>query len=80
MRHARYYAPNGVEITARKLIWADRIAIAFWALTGGLIGLVYAGWGDPGAFKTFEQIAGVATFGLWFIARVLDFAVTGRVR
>lgn len=63
-----------------EMIWADRIAIAFWLMTGGLLGLVYANWGEPGAFKAFEEVAGAVTVSIWFIARVMDWTVTGRIR
>lgn len=63
-----------------RLIWADRWAIAFFMLTGGLLGLAYALWGDPGTFVICEKIAGSLTAVLWFFARVLDFAATGRIR
>lgn len=63
-----------------EMIWADRLAIAFWLMTGGLLGLVYANWGEPGAFKAFEEVAGVVTMAIWFIGRILDWAFTGRIR
>lgn len=77
---ARYYDPRGTEVPEPKLLWADRVAIALWLLTGGLIGLVYAIWGDPGTFLIFEKIVGTIIFGLWFAARALDWAFTGRIR
>jgi hypothetical protein len=63
-----------------QMIWADRLAIVLWLLTGGLLGLVYAAWGDPGAFILFEKIVGTIIGGLWFAARVLDWGATGRIR
>lgn len=77
---ARYYDPRGVEILEVKMIWADRLAIAFFLLTGGLLGIVYALWGVPGAFKTFEQVAASLSVAIWFAGRVIDFLVTGRIR
>lgn len=63
-----------------QMIWADRLAIVAWLLTGGLIGLVYLAWGEPGAFKAFEEVVGVAVGAMWFAGRVLDWGATGRIR
>lgn len=63
-----------------QMIWADRLAIVLWLLTGGLLGMVYAAWGDPGAFILFEKIVGTIVAGIWFACRVLDFGTTGRIR
>lgn len=82
MRHKaiQYFDPRHQEVLERPMIWADRLAIAFWLLTGGLGGIVYALWGDPGAFGFFEQIIGGLTFISWFSLRVLDWLFTGRIR
>lgn len=77
---ARFYDPHGVEIREPTLIWADRLAISFFLLTGGLIGMVYAFWGMPGYFQAFEEAAASLTFALWVIFRVMDFLATGRIR
>lgn len=77
---ARYHAPVTLEMVEARIIWADRLGIALWLLTGGLFGLVYLVWGDPGAFKAFETVTGLFSFAVWFICRVIDFAGTGRIR
>lgn len=77
---ARVYDRNWNEVAEPKMIWADRLAIALFLLTGGLVGMVYAFWGDPGTFVTCEQVSAFLTFGVWFAARVLDFIFTGRIR
>lgn len=69
-----------VPLHEPQMIWADRLAIVLWLLTGGLLGMVYAAFGDPGAFVIFEKIVGVLIGSLWFAARVLDWGATGRVR
>lgn len=78
--NVRIFDRYGFEVPERQMIWADRVAIAFWLLTGGLIGAVYAMWGMPGYFVGFEQVAGVSTVAIWFACRVIDFAFTGRIR
>jgi len=77
---ARYYDRMNREILEPRMIWADRLAIALWLLTGGLLGLVYAAWGMPGAFKMFETIVGCFIAALWFGMRVCDWLATGRIR
>ena len=74
------YDGLGREIQEPRMIWADRLAIALFLLTGGLFAPVYALWGDPGAFATFEEVAGCFCAAIWFAARVLDFLFTGRIR
>jgi hypothetical protein len=80
MAAVRYYDPMNREIVGPQPIWADRLAIAFWLILGGLGGLVYAAWGVPGAFVLFEQIIGCFTAAAWFGLRVLDWLATGRIR
>jgi hypothetical protein len=41
-----------------QMIWADRLAIALWLLFGGLLGLVYAAWGDPGPSSCSKRSSG----------------------
>lgn len=80
MHPYRIYDRHNREVTETGMIWADRLAIAFWLFTGGLIGLTYAAWGDPGTFAICEKVSGVLTAFIWFGCRVLDFLVTGRIR
>ncbi|WP_298800097.1 hypothetical protein [uncultured Devosia sp.] len=76
----RLYNRHGFEIPEPSFIWADRLGIGFWLLIGFPGSLVYLFWGDPGAFKLFEQIIGVLTLGFWFSLRVIDWMATGRIR
>lgn len=80
MAKVHFFDRHNREIIEPQMIWADRLAIAFWLFTGGIIGLIYAAWGDPGAFALCEKISGVLTVILWFGCRVLDFLFTGRIR
>lgn len=69
-----------VPAEERPMIWADRLAIAVWLVFGGLVGLVYAAWGEPGAFKVYEEVVGCVVVAIWFAARVLDWLISGRIR
>ena len=62
------------------MIWADRLAIGIFLLTGGLIGLQYAFLGNPGTFPVVEEISAALSASTWFICRVADFIFTGRIR
>jgi hypothetical protein len=80
MPHARLYDRHDREIHEVQMIWADRLAIALWLVFGGLLGLVYAVWGDPGTFALLEKVVGTVVAMGWFAARVLDWLATGRIR
>lgn len=69
-----------VPTEERPMIWVDRLAIALWLVFGGLLGLVYAAWGMPGAFKAYEEVVGCVVLALWFTGRILDWLITGRIR